>query len=190
MPVRLPVVAVVVVLGLTVALVATSLSASPSVSPPASLSGRSTASRATQATPSSAVLVGGSPGVLGVLERWDRQRAAAWAAGDVDALARLYTRGSSARLADVALLRQYAARGLVVRGMRMQLLRARVLVSRPRRLEIEVTDRLAGAIAVRLRPSEEAAASWRLPVDAATTRELVLRRIGQRWLMARVSARR
>jgi hypothetical protein len=186
MPVRLPVVAVVLAFGLTVALVATSLSASPSVSP----SGRSTASGATQATPSSAVLVGGSPGVLGVLERWDRQRAAAWAAGDVDALARLYTRGSSARLADVALLRQYAARGLVVRGMRMQLLRARVLVSRPRRLELEVTDRLAGATAVRLRPSAEAAASWRLPVDVATTRELVLRRIGQRWLMARVSARR
>lgn len=175
MPVRIPVVAAVAAVGLTLGLVVSSLlsgaAGPPQVSRPAS----------------SAVSLTGPPGVLGVLQEWDRRRAAAWAAGDVEALARLYTRGSSAGLADVALLREYAARGLVVRGLRMQLLRARVLVARPRRLELEVTDRLSAASAVR---ATDPTASWRLPVDAATTRMLELRRVGERWLMARVSVRR
>jgi hypothetical protein len=124
---------------------------------------------------------------VAVLHDWDVRRAAAWAAGDARQLAALYTARSSAARADVALLQQYAARGLVVRGMRMQLLRTRVVTSRPRLLELEVTDRLARAVAVR--PSDPGLGRL-LPVDAATTRVLTLRRFGDRWLMARVSGAR
>jgi hypothetical protein len=62
-----------------------------------------------------------------------------------------------------------------------------VLVDRPRRLELEVTDRLAGGTAVL---ATDSAVSWPLPADTATTRVLVLRRLGERWLMARVSSAR
>jgi hypothetical protein len=85
----------------------------------------------------------------------------------------------------VALLHEYAARGLVVRDLRMQLLSVRVLVDRPRQLALAVTDRLAGATAVR---ATDPVASRRLPADTATTRVLRLRRVGDRWLMARVSS--
>jgi hypothetical protein len=119
---------------------------------------------------------------LGVLRGWDARRAAAWATGDPALLARLYTRGSTAGAADLDLLRRYRARGLVVRDMRMQLLRVRVLTSRPRLVVLEVTDRLAFAVAFappsRARP---------LPRDVATAHEVVLRRVGGEWRMARVS---
>jgi hypothetical protein len=127
-----------------------------------------------------------SDGVLDVLHDWDVRRAAAWASGDAVALASLYTGSSRAGAADVALLRRYTARGLVVRGMRMQVLRARVLTHRPRLLVLEVTDRLAAAVAVRV---TDAATARRLPGDAASTRVLVLRRPRSGpWVMARVSA--
>ena len=121
---------------------------------------------------------------VAVLHAWDARRSAAWAAGDADRLAALYTARSTAGAADVALLRRYAARGLVVRGLRMQLLRTRVLILRPRLLELEVTDRLSGAVAVR---RADPGRGRSLPVDTATTRVLTLRKVGDRWLMARVS---
>jgi len=172
MPVRVPVAALVLVLGVGVGvaaiatgLVSTGSSPSRGVHQVAGMSARPTSG-------------------LAVLHVWDAQRAAAWAAGDTDALARLYVPGSSAGAADLAPLRRYAARGLVVRGMRMQVLGARVLVARPRRLVLEITDRLAAAIAVRRGDPE---AARRLPVDAARTRRLELRRIRGHWLMAVVS---
>jgi len=121
-------------------------------------------------------------GALDVLRDWDDRRAAAWAAGDPVLLARLYTRGSTAGAADLALLRRYRARGLLVRGMRMQLLRARVLTSRPRLVVIEVTDRLASAVAY-----AGTTGARRLPRDAASAHEVVLRRIEGEWRMAQVS---
>jgi hypothetical protein len=120
---------------------------------------------------------------LEVLREWDARRAAAWAAGDPALLARLYTSGSSAGAADLALLRRYRARGLVVRGMRMQLLRARVLTSRPGLVVLEVTDRLASAVAY-----APTGGARRLPGAVATVHELVLRRVEGEWRMARVSA--
>jgi hypothetical protein len=120
---------------------------------------------------------------LDVLREWDDRRAAAWAAGDPTLLARLYTRGSSAGAADLALLGRYRARGLVVRGIRMQLLRARVMASRPRLVVLEVTDRLASAVAY-----GPAGGARRLPGDVATVHELVLRRVEGEWRMVRVSA--
>lgn len=122
---------------------------------------------------------------MGVLHAWDARRAAAWARGDVDALARLYLPGSRAGASDVALLRRYADRGLIVRDLRMQVLSARVLVTQPHRLVLEVVDRLAGGTAVTT--DGAAAAARRLPVDAPTVHRLVLRRPGGQWLMAAVS---
>jgi hypothetical protein len=119
-----------------------------------------------------------------VLHAWDGRRAAAWAAGDTEALSRLYVAGSSAGAADVALLRRYVARGIVVRGLRMQVLRVRVLVDRPRVIRLEVTDRLGAAVAA------GPAMSRALPTDRASTSMLVLRRVAHRWLMASVSPAR
>lgn len=166
MPVRLPVAVVVLAVGLTWGLVAVGfLSGDPQAADgPAPVPG------AGPAAPSPA---------LAVLQGWDRRRADAWADADPEALARLYVAGSSAGASDVALLRRYRARGYAVRGMRMQVLAARVLVLRPRLVRVEVTDRLASATATG--PTERV-----LPTDAATTRVLVLRRVGGQWLMARV----
>src|SRR5690349_11286330 len=46
-----------------------------------------------------------------VLAEWDAARAAAWAAGDAEALAGLYVDGSRTGAADTRLLRHYRARG-------------------------------------------------------------------------------
>jgi hypothetical protein len=178
MPVRLPVVAGLLALGLTVGVVA--LPVVLHHGGRAGGPGRASAA-GTPILPSSS----SSSAAVGVLRDWDRRRAAAWADGDAGALRALYTRRSAAGSADVALLQEYAARGLVVRDLRMQLLSVRVLVDRPRQLVLEVIDRVAGATAVR---ATDPAASRRLPADIATTRVLLLRRVGERWLMARVSS--
>jgi hypothetical protein len=178
MPVRIPVAAALLAVGLTVGVIAL-----PVVSHTAG--GQGGAGRVS-AAPSPFVLTSPAAAV-NVLRDWDRRRAAVWADGDAESLRRLYTRRAPAGTADLALLHAYAARGLVVRGLRMQLLAVRVLVDRPRRLELEVTDRLAGGTAVL---ATDSAVSWPLPADTATTRVLVLRRLGERWLMARVSSAR
>jgi len=180
MPVRIPGALVVLALGLTLGVVGLAVWSGPD-RPSATAAAQPPRPAGPVATPTSA----GGAGAVAVLHDWDALRAAAWAAGDARALAALYTARSSAGTTDVALLRRYLARGLVVRGMRMQLLGVRVLVARPRRLEVEVTDRLASAVAVR---AGDAAVARRLPDDAATTHRLTLRRIADRWLVDAVSA--
>jgi hypothetical protein len=174
-PVRVPLALLVLAAGLTLGLVGLEVVAR--VPAPDRPSAPAPSSRTAPAP--------GERFALEVLHAWDRRRASAWAAGDPVALATLYVPASSAGAADVALLRRYAARGLVVRDLRMQVLRARVLVTRPRRVTLEVTDRLAGARAVRVDRTD---AARRLPADTASTRILELRRVGGRWLMARVSS--
>jgi hypothetical protein len=173
MPVRIPVVAVVLVLGLTCGVVA--LGALPDTHSSPSAPGERAQDREAPA---------GEAFAVGVLHGWDDRRADAWGRGDATALSRIYTAGSAAGAADVRLLRRYAARGLVVRDLRMQLLRARVLVVRPGRIELEVVDRLAGATAV---GAGGGTLARRLPADRPTTRRLVLRREHGQWLMASVS---
>jgi hypothetical protein len=124
---------------------------------------------------------------LAVLHAWDGRRAAAWAAGDPIALGRLYVPRSTARTADLALLRRYTDRGLVVRGLRMQVLRARVVVDRPRALVLEVTERLAAARAGR---TGDPRASRMLPAGRPTTHLVRFRKVDGRWLVAAVSAPR
>lgn len=122
--------------------------------------------------------------VTRVLAGWDRQRAAAWAEGDRRRLRSLYVPGSVAGRRDVAMLTRWQARGLVVRDLRTQVWRLEVLRHEQSRSVVEVTDRIVGGIAV------GTAESWSLPHDAPTTRRVVLRQIGDRWLVQSVRRRR
>lgn len=116
-----------------------------------------------------------------VLHDWDDRRAAVWSAGDVDALRSLYARGSRAARADVAMLRAWRDRGLRVEGMRMQLLDLDVRRASAERLDLVVTDRLTGAVAV------GRGVRLPLPQDRATTRRVVLVRAGGVWRVAQSS---
>ena len=119
---------------------------------------------------------------LAVLRAWDVRRAAAWAAGDEAALAALYTDGSAAGRRDRAMLGRYGARGLRVRGMRMQVLAGKVRSRTAGRIVLVVTDRLAHAVAVR-RGTRVV-----LPRDRVTRRTIVLRRVAGEWRVAQVWA--
>ena len=116
-----------------------------------------------------------------VLHAWDERRSAAWAAGDAGALARLYTRGSAAGAADVAMLRAWRARGLRVEDLRMQLLAIETRRRTPHRLVLLVSDRLASGVAV------GAGVRWQLPRDVASTRRLVLTQVAGEWRVAQAS---
>ena len=128
-------------------------------------------------------------GAAALLHRWDAARATAYARGDPSALRRLYVPGSRAGARDVRLLEAYAARGLVVRGLRTQLLSLRVLSRGSDRLRIEVTDRRVGGRAVgRVGGSsdEGGAVAVALPQDAPSTRVLELRHREGRWRVSSV----
>ncbi len=117
-----------------------------------------------------------------VLHDWDDRRAAAWSAGDVAGLRALYVPGSAAGRADVAMLRAWRERGLRVEGMRMQLLDLDVRRASDARLDLVVTDRLTGAVAVGpgvRRP---------LPRDGFTSRRVVLVERAGEWRVAEVRA--
>src|SRR4051794_31356979 len=101
-----------------------------------------------------------------VLRGWDRRRAEAYAAGSPVRLRALYVRGAGS--SDVHLLEGYRSRGWRVVGMRMQVLAVAVSSREPGRLRLRVTDRLAGAVAVR------AGERVRLPRDRASTRTVTL----------------
>lgn len=118
------------------------------------------------------------PAELRVLTGWDRLRAAAYASGDVAALRALYVPGSATGRRDVQVLRAYADRGLVVRGMRMQVLACDVISTGPRRIRVVVTDRLQGAVV----------GGIRLPVDRASRRVVTFVRRDDLWVVAEVSA--
>ena len=111
-----------------------------------------------------------------VLREWDARRAAAWASGSLRGLRGLYVDGSPAGRADARMLASYVDRGLVVRGLRTQVLALRVLGSSAGRLRLRVTDRLVGGEAV-TRDGREV----RLPVDRATVREVEMRRVAGEW---------
>lgn len=119
---------------------------------------------------------------LAVLGAWDVRRAAAWAAGDEAALAALYTDGSAAGRRDRAMLGRYGARGLRVRGMRMQVLAGKVRSRTAGRIVLVVTDRLAHGVAV------GRGTRVVLPRDRATRRTIVLRRVAGEWRVAQVWA--
>ena len=122
------------------------------------------------------------PGVMpsgpaAVLAAWDERRAAAWAAGDEDELARLYVDGSRTGAADVRLLRHYRSRGLRVVGLTTQVLALDVVERTSARLVLVVTDRVVGGRAV------GGGSPVALPADRASTRRVVLARDDGRWLV-------
>jgi len=119
---------------------------------------------------------------LSVLRAWDRQRAAAYADGDPDALRALYRPGSDVGDRDVRLLRKYAARGLRVTGLQAQVLAADIRTRRPDRLVLAVTERVTGAVAV------GGGGRVRLPQGMPRDRVVVLVRRGDRWVVAAVRA--
>jgi hypothetical protein len=114
------------------------------------------------------------------LRAWDERRAAAYAAGAVGELRRLYVRGSAAGASDVRLLEEYVERGLVIVGMRMQVLALDVLRSAPRSMRLRVTDRLVGAEA------RGTTGVLPLPRDQASTRVVTLRQVAGAWRVASV----
>jgi hypothetical protein len=130
------------------------------------------------------------PEELRVLAQWDGQRAAAYAAGDVAELRALYAPGSVTGRQDAEVLRAYADRGLVVRGLRMQVLACRIAFSGARRIRLVVTDRLQSAIVVRGAARDPTAI--RLPSDQPSRRVVTFVRRAGRWLVAevRTAARR
>jgi hypothetical protein len=121
---------------------------------------------------------------VAILRAWDTRRAAAYETGDVPSLRALYARGSTAGRRDVRLLRRYAARGLRVSGLETQLLAVRVTGGSDRagRLVLEVTDRVAGADAVR------GSTRVPLPAGAARGRVVTLREREGRWVVTTVRA--
>jgi hypothetical protein len=128
-----------------------------------------------------AVPTGPPANASAVLHDWDHRRAAVWAAGEPRALHSLYVPGSAAGRADAAMLRAWHDRGLRVEGMRMQLFDLDIRRASAARLDLVVTDRLTGAVAVGpgvRRP---------LPRDGATTRRVVLVRDGAVWRVAQAS---
>jgi hypothetical protein len=118
-----------------------------------------------------------------VLRRWDARRAEAWATGDVRGLRALYAPGAPVGRVDARMLASYVDRGLTVRGLRTQVLALRVLATAQDRLRLRVTDRVVGGEAV-----DGAGRVAALPVDRASERVVVLRRVAGEWRVARVRA--
>ncbi len=118
---------------------------------------------------------------LDVLREWDDRRRHAWSTVDVDGLRELYTPGSRTGRRDVRMLRSYAARGLRVTGLRMQVRGARLVRAAPGRAVVAVTERLTGAVARRGRWSAS------LPRDHFSTRVVRLRRVAGEWRVVEVS---
>ncbi len=122
---------------------------------------------------------------LSVLRDWDRARSAAWSEGDVAALRRIYQAGSRVGAHDIAMLRRWVDRGLRVRRLTMQVLSVDLRVRTDRRIVLDVTDRLADAVAVPVGGGPGRV----LPRDGLTTRRLVFRHTGADWVMAAAYAR-
>lgn len=120
------------------------------------------------------------PQAVRVLAAWDRERTAAWAAGDVVALRGLYAAGSRTGSRDVAMLSAYAARGLRVRGLEVQLLAWEVRDRSPTQVRLVVTDRVVGGVVA------GAGETRSLPADQPSRRIVRFVRRGEQWLVAEV----
>lgn len=126
-----------------------------------------------------------APGVdpVAVLREWDRRRADAYARADAAALATLYTATSAAGRADLAVLGQYADRGLTVQGVQMQLIEVETVRTTPDRLVLDVTDRVRGAVAI------GEGTRVPLPGDLPSTRRLTFEQADGGWRISRVLPR-
>jgi hypothetical protein len=112
-----------------------------------------------------------------VLQAWDHLRGVAWSRADAPALADLYTPASRTGRRDVRDLRRWRGRGLRVVGLRQQVSGLRVRAETSRRLVLVITDRTVGGVAVGHRRRTA------LPASAWAQHRIVLRRVGDRWLV-------
>ena len=120
----------------------------------------------------------GVASALAVLHAWDARRLAAWRASDPAALHRLYVRGSPAAARDVRLLRAYDDHGLVVRELRTQVFAVHVVRRERGLVRLRVYDRVAGGVL------EQAGEQVPLRSSRPVRRELELRRVERRWVLA------
>lgn len=117
---------------------------------------------------------------LALLHAWDRRRAAAWAAGDADALRSLYVEGAAAGARDLAMLRSWSQRGLTVAPLEVQVLAGRVVARGSGRVTFVVTERLARAAA------RAGSDTWLLPSGQVVTRRVTMWRVNGQWRVASV----
>lgn len=112
----------------------------------------------------------------GMLDVLDRERSAAFAAGDISRLDRVYARGSAGAALDAASIRAYAKRGGRVAGADLTLLSCRVRHSSSRRVDLVVVERLAAAKVVWADGT-----SRMLPRDLPTKHHVTLVRTSDGW---------
>ncbi len=116
------------------------------------------------------------------LDRLDRTRAAAYAAGDRRLLRRVYAPGAAAERADLAALDQLAAAGRTVTGLRHRLVEVRPARTHAERAELRVVDVLGEHA---LRDSTGTRVETRPGRDRAPS-VVVLRRVEGEWRLERV----
>lgn len=116
-----------------------------------------------------------------VVRAWDAERSRAWAAGSLEELEELYAEGSRAGQRDVAMLRKYVDRGLVVEGLDVQLISVEEVRRGEESMVLDVTDRVHAGTVV------GAGVDQSLPRDGADTRRLVFRLVEGEWLVERVA---
>ncbi|MGA8847347.1 MAG: hypothetical protein WB471_12100 [Nocardioides sp.] len=118
-----------------------------------------------------------------VIREWDRLREEAWRGADARALRSLYLPDAIAGRRDVALLRRWTDRGALVTRLQPQVLALHVLRASPRRLVVQVIDRLG------ILTASVAGESVVLPRDRPAMRRIDLRRGPRppsRWRVAEV----
>lgn len=115
-----------------------------------------------------------------VLRAWDRDRSAAWAAGDVEALRALYASDAPVGRRDATMLERYVERGLVVEGLTTQLVAVEEVHLDDDTWVLEVEDRVHAGTVV------GAGVRRALPRDSTDRRRLTLRRHGEQWRMVSV----
>ena len=116
-----------------------------------------------------------------VLDDLDAARNAAYVNSEPARLEQVYTPGSPELAADRQVLAAYAARGLRVDRVSLQLLRVQVLQEKPDGVRLRVVDVLRP---VRVRTDD---GGWRdLPRDEPTVRTIALRLTQGGWRIARI----
>lgn len=114
-------------------------------------------------------------GPVEALRAWDARRATAYAEGSLAGLRRLYTPGSRTGRADLALLRSYVDRGLVVEGLTAQVFAVEIVRGGPGAWRLLVTDRMVGAVA------RSGQTRLTLPTSRPMTRQVDLVSVGGTW---------
>lgn len=124
----------------------------------------------------------GGPGCV-ALAGLDLQRSLAWSSSSIEAVEALYV-DPTAGAADVAALRQWTDRGLVLESAMLVIGSCTAVTESPDRVRLDVVDRLAPTWAV-----DTFGLATSLPVDTWSGRHVVLQRVDGVWRYAEVSER-